>query len=287
MLISSTAQVIFYLLFVLFCYWSFKYVLFIRSFGRNHRSFIAKIAKLFMQVFGYGGLSICLIIFFVLAFDVIPIRYEIFSDSKATSLGDELRTDLQLKTSHFYKLSVVSGDELYSAYHARKEIEAFRRIGKLALASPHSISIEWLNYTIPISESMGRKSKLDSINNASSVASHFLNKPLLVESFYSEASGSSAGLMMTLELIHHQGNDDLLNNRKICGTGTIDDKGIVHPIGELHAKLQAADKANCEITFIPAANKNLERILKREVMQTKIIAVRDVSEAIDKLKSFQ
>jgi Lon-like protease len=66
-----------------------------------------------------------------------------------------------------------------------------------------------------------------------------------------EIGGPSAGLMFSLEIFDQLMDEDFTKGYKIAGTGTIDSKGAVGPIGGIDQKIVAADKAGAEIFFAP------------------------------------
>ncbi|MEH7414217.1 SepM family pheromone-processing serine protease [Neobacillus drentensis] len=69
-----------------------------------------------------------------------------------------------------------------------------------------------------------------------------------------EIGGPSAGLMFSLEIYNQLTSEDLTKGYKIAGTGTIDEKGNVGPIGGIEQKIVAADKAGAEIFLAPNEN---------------------------------
>jgi len=66
--------------------------------------------------------------------------------------------------------------------------------------------------------------------------------------------GPSAGLMFTLEIYDQLVDGNLTKGYEIAGTGTIDEKGNVGPIGGISQKIAAASKAGAVIFFAPAEN---------------------------------
>jgi PDZ domain-containing protein len=66
-----------------------------------------------------------------------------------------------------------------------------------------------------------------------------------------EIGGPSAGLMFSLEIYNQLTEEDFTKGYRIAGTGTIDSKGNVGPIGGIDQKIVAADKAGAEIFFAP------------------------------------
>jgi PDZ domain-containing protein len=63
--------------------------------------------------------------------------------------------------------------------------------------------------------------------------------------------GPSAGLMFTLEIYEQVSGENIRQDRKIAGTGTINSKGEVGRIGGIDKKVASADKSDVEIFFAP------------------------------------
>jgi PDZ domain-containing protein len=66
--------------------------------------------------------------------------------------------------------------------------------------------------------------------------------------------GPSAGLMFALGIIDKIEPDDLTGGMFVAGTGTIDDEGMVGPIGGIQQKLVAARRAGATVFLVPAGN---------------------------------
>ncbi|MNI13488.1 Lon protease [compost metagenome] len=66
-----------------------------------------------------------------------------------------------------------------------------------------------------------------------------------------DIGGPSAGLMFSLEIYNQLVPGDITKGYRIAGTGTIDNEGIVGPIGGIQHKVIAAEKAGAEIFFAP------------------------------------
>ncbi|WP_088043912.1 SepM family pheromone-processing serine protease [Bacillus sp. EAC] len=69
-----------------------------------------------------------------------------------------------------------------------------------------------------------------------------------------EIGGPSAGLMFALEIYDQLEKESLAKGHEIAGTGTIDNKGMVGPIGGISQKIVAASKSGAEIFFAPYEN---------------------------------
>jgi PDZ domain-containing protein len=106
-----------------------------------------------------------------------------------------------------------------------------------------------------------------------------------------EIGGPSAGLMFALEIYDQLMEEDFTKGYKIAGTGTIDSKGAVGPIGGIDQKIVAADKAGAEIFFAPNekgisdSNYNLAFKTVNEIdSKMKIVPVDLIDDAINYLQ---
>ena len=66
--------------------------------------------------------------------------------------------------------------------------------------------------------------------------------------------GPSAGLMFTLELINQLTDENITQDKRIAGTGTIARDGTVGTIGGVQQKVYGAIRAGAEYVLVPAAN---------------------------------
>lgn len=66
-----------------------------------------------------------------------------------------------------------------------------------------------------------------------------------------EIGAPSAGLMFTLEIYNQLVEEDLTKGHEIAGTGTINEKGEVGPIGGINQKVVVASDAGAEVFFAP------------------------------------
>lgn len=109
--------------------------------------------------------------------------------------------------------------------------------------------------------------------------------PSIEIEFKKEETGSSAGLMLTLSIYEHLTNCDLIRNRKIVGTGTIDIDGNVYPIGGVIHKFKAAVEEEADIFIVPSID-NYDEVMKiqnEENYNIEVITVSTIQEAIEKL----
>ncbi|MFP7296019.1 SepM family pheromone-processing serine protease [Neobacillus niacini] len=106
-----------------------------------------------------------------------------------------------------------------------------------------------------------------------------------------EIGGPSAGLMFALEIYDQLMEEDYTKGYKIAGTGTIDSKGAVGPIGGIDQKIVAADKAGADIFFAPNekgisdSNYNLAVKTAKDInSKMKIVPVDLLDDAINYLQ---
>lgn len=98
-------------------------------------------------------------------------------------------------------------------------------------------------------------------------------------------SGSSGGLMTSLQIYNSITKEDITKNRVIVGTGTIDKNGNVGEIGGVKYKLLGASKKNADIFLLPKENyEEAKRVVEKYHLKTKIKAVGTLKEAIEFLK---
>jgi PDZ domain-containing protein len=78
--------------------------------------------------------------------------------------------------------------------------------------------------------------------------------PFDVDIHVAEVGGPSAGLMLTLGILDLVGKQGLTGGKVIAGTGTIDPKGAVGPIGGIQLKMIAAHDIGAKMFLTPAQN---------------------------------
>jgi len=96
-----------------------------------------------------------------------------------------------------------------------------------------------------------------------------------------ETGGPSGGFIFSLGLVELLTPEDLLQGRKIAGSGTIAADGSVGAIGGIAEKVIAAKKAGATLLF--ASQSNCDEIPKK-VQGITIVAISNLSEAVDYLK---
>lgn len=83
-------------------------------------------------------------------------------------------------------------------------------------------------------------------------ASHVF--PFEIDIELADVGGPSAGLMFALGLVDRLSEEDLTGGAFVAGTGTIDERGVVGPIGGVAMKTIAAREAGAEYFLTPEDN---------------------------------
>jgi PDZ domain-containing protein len=78
--------------------------------------------------------------------------------------------------------------------------------------------------------------------------------PFDVDINVADVGGPSAGLMLTLGILDLVGDENLTAGNVVAGTGTIDPKGTVGPIGGIQLKMVAAHDIGARMFLTPAQN---------------------------------
>jgi Lon-like protease len=94
--------------------------------------------------------------------------------------------------------------------------------------------------------------------------------------------GPSGGLIFSLGLIELLTPEDILQGRKVAGTGTISADGKVGPIGGISEKIIAAKKAGATVLFASRANCNE---IARDVTGISVVAISTLDEALSFLRN--
>lgn len=111
-------------------------------------------------------------------------------------------------------------------------------------------------------------------------------EPKIVDNFAATESGSSGGLMLALEIYDNITNKNISKNKKIAGTGTIDEYGNVGQIGGVKYKLKGVYNDGIKIFLVPNGENYEEarEVAKKENLDIQIIGVSTLEEAIKKLE---
>lgn len=119
----------------------------------------------------------------------------------------------------------------------------------------------------------------------SSINSYKTNPKVKIK-FKSSESGSSGGLIETLDIYNKLTKKDITKGKKIAGTGEIDEEGNILSIGEVKYKLLGAVNKDADIFIVPNGDnyKTCMKVKKEKNLKIKIIGVSTFYDAIEKLK---
>ncbi len=103
--------------------------------------------------------------------------------------------------------------------------------------------------------------------------------------FATNEAGPSGGLITALSIYNKLVEEDITKGRTIAGTGTMEEDGSVGEIGGVEFKIIGANK-KADIFLVPAGNnyKKAMEIKKKEKLKIKIIPVKSLEDAINKLE---
>ena len=110
--------------------------------------------------------------------------------------------------------------------------------------------------------------------------------PEITIKFKNSESGSSGGLMLTLTIYNAISGEDLIKERNIAGTGTINLDGTVGEIDGVKYKIMGAHNNNMDIVFVPSANyEEAINIKEKYNYDMDIIKVDTFNEALEYLRN--
>lgn len=94
-------------------------------------------------------------------------------------------------------------------------------------------------------------------------------------------NGSSAGLMLALEILREILNEDISCGRKISGTGTINEDGAVGEVIGIKYKIKAARDRGVKFFLVPYKNFPEASSFSESMV---VIPVKDLKSAVEKIK---
>jgi PDZ domain-containing protein len=96
-----------------------------------------------------------------------------------------------------------------------------------------------------------------------------------------KTGGPSGGLVFSIGLVELLTEIDLMQGRHVAGTGTIDIRGVVGPIGGINEKILSAKKVGATIFFAPVGNAEEIANLPQGI---KVITVATLAQAVSYLE---
>lgn len=109
--------------------------------------------------------------------------------------------------------------------------------------------------------------------------------PKMKLNFDKKQEGPSGGLITALTIYNKLVKEDITNGKKIVGTGTINEEGLVGPIGGIKEKLSGASSEKADIVLVPESNyKEAISVKNKKKYKFKLISVKTFDEALEKIK---
>ncbi|MGH3326740.1 MAG: YlbL family protein [Streptomycetales bacterium] len=109
--------------------------------------------------------------------------------------------------------------------------------------------------------------------------------PFPVRIRLADVGGPSAGLMFALGVVDKLTPGTITRGRFVAGTGTIDARGNVGPIGGIQMKIIGADEAGADVFLTPEGNCPDALAVKPDGMR--LVAVRTLGDALDALEALR
>lgn len=94
--------------------------------------------------------------------------------------------------------------------------------------------------------------------------------------------GPSAGLMIGVTVYDLLADEDLLQGRRVVGTGTLSAGGVIGPVGGVAAKMTAAAETGADLVLVPGSQVDLARQAAPDGLT--VVGVGTLEEAIEALR---
>ena len=179
------------------------------------------------------------------------------------------------------KILEVDGKKINNVDDYKKIIEEHEVSDVLDVVVERNNKNKTIKTTIYNSKKDNRKITGIYINSINS----YKTNPKVNIKFKNSESGSSGGLIETLDIYNKLVKEDITKGKKIAGTGEIDYDGNILSIGEVKYKLLGAVKENADIFIVPNGEnyKTCIKVKKERKLKIKIIGVSTFEEALEKL----
>lgn len=106
--------------------------------------------------------------------------------------------------------------------------------------------------------------------------------------FRGNESGSSGGLITTLDIYNKLTKKDITNGLNIAGTGTIEADGSIGEIGGVNYKVIGAAKGKADVFLTPKDNYDeCIKTVKEKKLKIKVIKVNNIEDAVNKLNNYK
>jgi PDZ domain-containing protein len=167
----------------------------------------------------------------------------------------------------------------------RSRAELIEEAGDLALGQTIVLTVQRDGEEVDVEVVAGEVPELDRPGIGVSLLDvpQDVELPEGIEMRSTRIGGPSAGMMIALTVYDLWSDEDLVAEREIAGTGTIDGEGFVGPVGGVGEKVVAAAAAGAEIMLVPASQE--EEARRRVRGDLEVIPVATLDDAIAALRA--
>lgn len=191
----------------------------------------------------------------IAAFKLANIDYVIESnDVVVTHVYDLSNSDLKVGDT----IKKINGNEIKSYEDIFNEIDKYNENDKI------EIEVLRNNKIVNCSSVLKKEGDRLLIGINISELKNIKTTPNVKYIFNDNESGSSRGLMCALDIYNKITEFDLTKGKIIAGTGTINENGLVGPIGGVKYKLIGAVKNKAKIFIVPSENYEEANKIKNE-----------------------
>ena len=176
--------------------------------------------------------------------------------------------------------TLFSGDVIHSidgaVIHSQRDASA--ALDSVSVNAPITFQVEAEGETHDVQVTRGSCPGTDRPLVGISLIDQF---PFGVEISSGDVGGPSAGLMWALGLYDLLTPGDLTGGGRVAGTGTIDTKGNVGPIGGIQDKVIGAEREGADLFLVPEGN--MEELRGVDVGEMRLVSVATFQDALDAL----
>jgi PDZ domain-containing protein len=166
---------------------------------------------------------------------------------------------------------------------AGEEVQARTRAGEIGDELP--LTVRRGDEELSLTVTLGELPDLDFPGMGVSIETAVYDVELPFEIRLAEGTrigGPSAGLMVALTVYDLLSEEDVLQGRRVFGTGTIDADGRVGPVGGVPEKMLAAAADGAELVFVPASQ--YDQAMTTAPDDLEVVGVASFDEALEALR---
>lgn len=169
-----------------------------------------------------------------------------------------------------------------NGHRVRTEKQTRNRIRDVSVGSRLMFSVlrDRTKHQVKVVRSRSSDGELSGIR----IGTGYQYRPRITVGLGSDIGGPSAGLIFSLAIYDKLTSDDLLDGRRVAGTGTVDTSGKVGSIGGIRQKVAAAAKHKASYFLVPAGNCDELTGVHTSVRLIKVDRLRTAISTLKKLR---